>query len=433
MLQSIDTLIAFVVIMTVASVIVTIVVQMLSAALSLRGKNLANGLALTFQTIDPTLAEKAHQLAAKILSDPLLSDSAVTDKDKRLATSTAQNRPWKFTDLSGAMRLASAIRPEEVYAALKRLASHSSSASALHVGARRTDEQLAETARKLLDALMVPPEEAAAIKAHLGTFLEIAEQVTDAPVKEKLLALVEDTPAHLMVETDAARAKFTAWFNSAQDRAQQWFQLNTRALTIAASIVIAFVLQLDAVDVFRYVSTNAAARAALVADANRVIREADGALDEKGGLIKRIADAWATKTGQPPLNLAGITQTAQLQAALANQDAELKPEEFDAVVAASTRTYYHDQREKMAELTRGVNATGFEFIPSGYWRWPAPRGVGESFFNIVSHLPGIAIFAALLSLGAPYWYNLLKNLASLRPAVARLISQEKAARNEKGK
>ena len=55
MLQSIDTLIAFVVIMTVASLFVTIIVQMFSAALSLRGKNLANALAITFQTIDPSL------------------------------------------------------------------------------------------------------------------------------------------------------------------------------------------------------------------------------------------------------------------------------------------------------------------------------------------------------------------------------------------
>ena len=98
MLQSIDTLIAFVVIMTVASLFVTITVQMFSATLSLRGKNLANSLALTFQTIDPSLGEKAHQLAAKILTDPLLSDSTLTTKDKKkgLGRIAARKGPWDF-------------------------------------------------------------------------------------------------------------------------------------------------------------------------------------------------------------------------------------------------------------------------------------------------------------------------------------------------
>ena len=56
MLQSIDTLIGFVVILLAASLLVTILVQMLSAAFALRGKNLGNALALTFQSIDPKLA-----------------------------------------------------------------------------------------------------------------------------------------------------------------------------------------------------------------------------------------------------------------------------------------------------------------------------------------------------------------------------------------
>ena len=70
MLQSIDTLIGFVVIVLAASLLVTILVQMLSAAFALRGKNLGNALALTFQTIDPDIGKKAYALAERILSDP---------------------------------------------------------------------------------------------------------------------------------------------------------------------------------------------------------------------------------------------------------------------------------------------------------------------------------------------------------------------------
>ena len=81
MLQSLDTLIGFVVIMTVVSLVITLLVQMVSAALALRGKNLANALSLTFQTIDPKLGEHAYALAAQILRDAIFSDSLFPRKN----------------------------------------------------------------------------------------------------------------------------------------------------------------------------------------------------------------------------------------------------------------------------------------------------------------------------------------------------------------
>src|SRR6202035_5668267 len=82
MLNTLDTVIAFSVIMTVLSLLITIIVQMVSTAFSLRGKNLANALALTFQTIDPKLGEYAHSLAAQILRDPIFSDSLWRSKNR---------------------------------------------------------------------------------------------------------------------------------------------------------------------------------------------------------------------------------------------------------------------------------------------------------------------------------------------------------------
>ena len=84
MLNTLDTVIAFAVIMTVLSLLITLVVLMASAALSLRGKNLANALALTFQTIDPSIGKYAHSLAAQILRDPIFSDSLWQKKTRSL-------------------------------------------------------------------------------------------------------------------------------------------------------------------------------------------------------------------------------------------------------------------------------------------------------------------------------------------------------------
>ncbi|MEA3211193.1 MAG: hypothetical protein QOE70_4250 [Chthoniobacter sp.] len=86
MLDSLDTLIAFAVVMSLLSLIVTIITQMVAATLSLRGTNLANALALTFQTVNPQIGRHAHALAERILTDPLLSDSTWRTKTRGAAS-----------------------------------------------------------------------------------------------------------------------------------------------------------------------------------------------------------------------------------------------------------------------------------------------------------------------------------------------------------
>lgn len=88
MLSTLDIVIGFAVIMTVLSLLITILVQMVSTGLALRGKNLANALSLTFQTIDPKIGEHAHSLAAQILRDPIFSDSIWRKKSRVVGAAT---------------------------------------------------------------------------------------------------------------------------------------------------------------------------------------------------------------------------------------------------------------------------------------------------------------------------------------------------------
>jgi hypothetical protein len=45
-------------------------------------------------------------------------------------------------------------------------------------------------------------------------------------------------------------------------------------------------------------------------------------------------------------------------------------------------------------------------------------------------LIGVGATAILLSLGAPFWYNALRQLASLTPQITRTIKKEQAAKSE---
>src|SRR5438552_8271941 len=110
MLDSLDILIAFVLIMLVVSLLITIAVQMVSSLLNLRGRNLLSGLGSAFAVIAPSLESDRKELARFVLNGRFLSDSFLPNWFRLLPN-------W----LSG-WRLAAAARPREIFDAIHRIA-----------------------------------------------------------------------------------------------------------------------------------------------------------------------------------------------------------------------------------------------------------------------------------------------------------------------
>jgi len=406
MLNTLDTVIAFAVIMTVLSLLITLVVQMVSAALSLRGKNLANALALTFQTIDPTIGKYAHSLAAQILRDPIFSDSLWQTKNRSLdenaqkfiaaqrnlrdarlrrpddpnradaiSKATAEvntakaavtvpdvalnrEKPWGFWAIpwGGPMQIATAIRPGEIYRVLQEMREMTpeearllnipgelpEKAQRLIAALHRLDIPALESRVKLKDiaaaAKIFAPEQQTAVLGALGSFGATVERATTQ-----------------------AYDRFQRWFGSGQDRAEQWFQIHVRMVTIVAAILVSVFLQLDTVEIYDKLRHEPKLVQALVKSAPSTV--------EQGAAVQGQVDAGA--------------------------------------------------RDKaFADLKERIDSTGFELLPKGWFaRWPSEK------LWWVNHLFGLALSAGLLTLGAPFWFNLLKNLTNLRPAVATLVEK----------
>jgi len=442
MLQALDTLIAFIVILLIASLLVTILVQMLSAAFALRGKNLGNALALTFQSIDPNMSKESYALAERILSDPRLSHSTITRKRLDRPPPANQRYPWSWWSLFNGLQLTSAIRPKEIYNLLKDISEPTTTVKLTTdtENKRRnlTQNELSRLAQQLLDKLGRPAGDIETVNKDFSTLLTLADKV--APDDKTNLANAINTAqasfkavsANMKAEVD----ELEKWFTAAQDRAEQWFQMHTRIFTIICGIVLAFLLQLDAAEIFKFVSSNATARAALAASADKLVDRTDGILEKSGSLLDRIYDT--AKKKMPGIDLSkDVRATAVNSAALKKniqEDTTHKvPADFGTQYAAAEKeaidAYYKDRRAQMDDLTKGVAATGFNIVPNRLWhRWDSENGT--SWDHFVSHFCGMLITAGLLSLGAPYWYNILKNLTNLRPAVSELIDQEKAAEKQ---
>jgi hypothetical protein len=364
MLDSLDTLIAFVLIMLVVSLLVTIVVQMCSAFLNLRGLNLLKGLGKTFAVILPDLAsvtdteekeKKAKELASYVLKGRLISDSSFIKYWPNW---------WRF---------ATAARPDEIFDSIHRIAS----------GQRSAPDGLKDIAQKVLTALGLSAgtlNDSLKNAKKLGVTVDNALQIVpDNDSRTSAQNALKEVSGKLNAfETNAIRAataaagdidaayeKFHYWTEICQERVQQWFTLHTRLFTILFAFVFAFWLQLDTVEIFKLVSSNKALREKLSAQSAAVASQAEKVIG--GAVDKNTADTL---------------------------------------------------RQQYADVKADFDNSGFALFPK--------EGVGRRWSEgwNTAHWFGVLFSVGLLSLGAPFWYNALKNLTSLRSTVAQNISKE---------
>jgi hypothetical protein len=577
MLSSLDTVIAFAVIMTVLSLLITIVVQMVSAAFSLRGKNLANALALTFQTIDPNIKEHAHSLAAQILRDPIFSDSLRQKKDRSpkavsaatealanaertlkdaekkrdqatqapaaereaavAAAETAvtaaraqlqaaqaapgievppvdpnRKEPWGFFSLD-ATKLGTAIRPGEIYRIIHEFADLSTTEAAI----RDIPSELVDKSAAIIAALTKSDQLTEESKEKLQVIAGMAESFP-ADAQKVVVDALANLGATVERATTLAYDRFQRWFRSAQDRAEQWFQMHIRLVTVAGAIVAAFVLQLDTTEIFRKVRDNPKLVDALVKSAPGVLQQGGTVVDPNDTPAYHTYKLWLSKHPLFPITLPSPGDAPSYRKALAervtppqqpnksypvdrfneafarakkNEDRsekaepaavkaaylswvkgfpsyKLEPEpdgntttkesilnaikdkietdsrssdaptllaDFDALQTEGTMAFEKARSATFGDLQQKLTQAGFDLAPIPFWdRWikePRPRWatwcptkwIPLNLAHILSHFLGILITAGLLALGAPFWFNLLKNLMSLRPAVANLIEK----------
>lgn len=441
MLDSLDTVLAFSVIMLVVSMLITIAVQMLAAALNLRGINLARGLTHTFNTILPGFEDEAKGFASRILSGRLLSDSG------------ARRLFWK--------RRATAARPDEIFDALYRIATGRRDLPELQANARRllvglgVNEQFLNDAQARVTAATGAVQVAASTVQQLhNTAMEALAQLPE-PQRTTIQAAITNVTTQLSTHEAAAAQQaertaeivsdavkkackqFQYWFDVSQERAQQWFTSHTRWLTMGFAVIFAFWLQLDTVEIFKLVSSNRAVRDSLVAQAGIVTKQAEKILVDSPTVLQQAFEAWRN-----------ALQDANAKKAVEGEGAAPAPadtrgswrqkvkttleaagvQEIDSLLADLDKTIDKTAQENLeasakqfSEVKLDLDKTGFAlFPPDGKGRWG--KLWSDGFWQ---HWWGMVFSAALLSLGAPFWFNVLKSMASLRSKVAENISTEK--------
>ncbi len=243
-LEHLDTVISFAAIIAGVSLLVTTLVQIVSALLGLRGANLRWGIATLLKEADPALSEHASRIAEKALHHPLISDSAMSGLESRLF---------------GRWKLASAVRKREFIQILRALGQQAESGTPQPPAA-----PWADALRRSLEEV-----DPAAAERLLRLAPTLKQMLQDDP------AWADEIILQLTSSAERLTARLNQWFDAMMDRVAQRFTMHTRVWTVIFSVLVAFALHLDAFKLLTQLSTDSELRARLLTSADALTKRAD--------------------------------------------------------------------------------------------------------------------------------------------------------------
>jgi hypothetical protein len=422
MLNQLDTLIAFALIMLLLSLLIMTVVQGANVLLQRRGRHLLWGVAQILKQMgaDET---SANAIAKRVLLHPAVSPSQMVYASAIRADELARLLREVMNDPSVCP---ANMRTADWYTRLVDTSATVSANSLEQITAQRAvDPQAMQVSLHTVVEALDAPIRQVLTNAGVQQADRTAEQLRDA-VEMRLRATIADTRQ--------TAADLKAWFNMIMDRTTESFVAWTRSITIAVSIVFCLMLQVDALEILEQLSTDKELRAKLVAQVEPTLEQAEGIIAPPNGAnalgtqaIKNLHD----KLKADPKTAGDAKLIENVPADLDTQEKGemwLKQAVTDPAKQASIIKQYKDQFTALNEQ-QGAKVAAQE-------TWIADQ-ISKTQLTLFKdalcwkrycewrHWLGMIVAAFFLGLGAPFWFNTLRNLANLRPILASRVQPER--------
>lgn len=204
----------------------------------------------------------------------------------------------------------------------------------------------------------------------LRSMIDAVNQLPDSKAKEALISLVKQAQG----DADATRKALEGWFNDGMDRVSGWYKRRTQLVLFVLGLSIAVLLNIDTISVSRTLWASPAARAYAI----------------------KTAEGYATPPAPP--NRPGMTAAANVPSP------SRVPERASEEIAA------------LGELALPLGWN------NGPYPWAKnmdgqPDSGGELVLKLVSTLLGWILTAFAVTLGAPFWFDLLNQFMVIRSTV----------------
>lgn len=425
MIPQIDTAIGFVSVMLLLSLVITTIVQAIAALLDLRGNNLVAALSKLFEQISPKMKEKIGERKETSMWQRKFMIGPVKTAAQELAAAIAGHNSLTHT-----VSRAKALRPEELLAVLRLLDADPAG--------------LSPTTQKFLHDMMserIP-----------GTSLNVDD------IKALGDAFIQRFPAHQAMlrnaltdiagTTSKIAADVDQWFKTVMDRAADRFARNCRMVTVIAATIMTLWLGIDSISIYHQIAGNPELRAKLVQQSDALLKEADQITNNnnRGNIVLQNMSNQERWKDQKAVLQQAATQTLRTCFAgrqWLDNEANLKSntdirQAFDDACNQEVLKAVPQYRDTLGDIRSQLAGTKLNIFGTLDGTNPISFSLGSIFgairtnfkkiitFQLDSQTVGQLLTIVLLSLGAPFWFNALRQLSNLKPAVSEKIKQESA-------
>jgi hypothetical protein len=228
---------------------------------------------------------------------------------------------------------------------------------------------------------------------------------------------VRDSVTQIMGKTQRIAAEIDTWFDTVMDRSADRFARNSKIWSGIIGAALALAFQVNAVYIFLQISNNAGIRNQLVAIAQPTLQQAaqiQTQANVAGNTFSAMKkeDAYRAQLQNAPDRLATCSDgTAWISANLQNADS-IAAEFERRCTQQQVDQRLSDLSKSYASLSGALDKTQLKLTGTPpTWKW-------------YEQLGGYLSTAILLGLGAPFWYNVLRQMATLRPPTSQKIREE---------
>jgi hypothetical protein len=430
-------------VLLVFSMAVTVLTQAFTTALGRGGKQLRSGIADLLQQLGISQRDLAENIADSVLKHPMISNG---------------------TGWFG-VKLGTVIHREELTKILMDAASDDTQG----VWKDLKPDALAALNKMLQANGITDPAETLKNVRTMALQMEASHPELATDVRQNMALLKEASSDYV--------ARMNSWFDQTIDRVSQRFTRHAHYVTVAAAAIVVLVVQLDMIAVVNRLSLDDKFRNQIVSSVISEVNAQDqqkksGSTEVKQQTQSSTAGENKTQAAEKSAN-GQTTEGSSSSASPTNPQTGLnekgppaknhkkpapakeakKAESRDTAQAGAKETPPADKSKETAPQAAASNQTGEAGTQAAKGEPTTPTDQNAlpkldqaQYYNILDNaglitmpqhwwaslswgkVPGMVIAALLISLGAPFWYNILKNLIGLRSGLAQKDDMQRLAR-----
>ena len=217
----------------------------------------------------------------------------------------------------------------------------------------------------------------------LSTLDDLREAAKDLPEGSPIRVGLDNLLAAGDTTVEDFQKRYEAWFATFEAQVMAWYRQKTQLVIGGLSVVVVLSMNVDTLQLVNQLATDPKVRETLAEQGSQLARQPDLAA----------ANASLPAASQPTATLPAASQPA-LQTAV----------------------------ETVQQRSASLNASGLKLG----WTERDWRSTWQSPLSAIEKLVGLLLSAFAVSMGAPFWFDLLKNLVSIRSVGKNLAEQNEA-------